>query len=103
MATVKLYLDRRAVKDGTPAPLKLAITEKGSTAYLKLNVKLLPTEWDPAAEKVTSRPDKAQINSYALMMKARTMGLLSRLNTCGRLDGLTSTQIKERVRGKLGL
>lgn len=103
MATVKLYLDRRAVKDGTPAPLKLAITEKGSTAYLKLNVKLLPTEWDPASEKVTSRPDKAQINSYTLLMKARAMGLLNKLNACRRLENLTSTQIKERIRLKLGL
>lgn len=103
MATVRLYLDRRAVADGMPAPLKLAITERGSTAYLKLNVRLLPTEWDAATEKVTSRPDKAQINAYALMMKARTMGLLDRLNTCGGLEGLTSTQIKDRVRKKLGL
>ena len=103
MATVRLYLDRRAVSDGMPAPLKLAITERGSTAYLKLNVKLLPSEWDAAAEKVKSRPDKAQINTYALMMKARTMGLLDRLNTCGGLDGLTPTQIKERIRLKLGL
>lgn len=40
MITTKLYLDTRAVKDGEPAPLKVAITKKRQAAYISLGVKL---------------------------------------------------------------
>ena len=100
MATVRLYLDRRAVKDGSaPAPLKLGISDQGSTVYIGLNVRVLPSQWDAKTEKVTARPDKASINTYIFAMKARAMGLLTRLN----LSGLTPTQIKDRVKEKLEL
>lgn len=94
MATVRLYLDCRAVPKGKPAPLKLAVSHGGSTCYVKLDVKLLPTEWDAKTERVLGRADKAAINTHALMMKARAMGILSKTDT----TGMTPTQVKDRVK-----
>ena len=96
---MRLYLDRRAVGDGAPAPLKLALTQGGSTAYIGLDVKVMPWQWDPKTEKVTARADKAGINTYLLAMKARAMGLLSRID----VTGMTTTQVKDRVKRGLQL
>ena len=46
MATVHLYLDKRSVKRGEEAPLKIGINKQGSSAYINLDVKIYPTQWD---------------------------------------------------------
>lgn len=51
MVTAKFYLDKRAVKEGQPAPLKIVITLNRKHAYINLDVKLLPEQWNAAAGK----------------------------------------------------
>lgn len=97
MATVRLYLDCRAVPKGKPAPLKLAFTEKGSTCYIGLDVKVAPSQWDQKTERVLAHPNKAGLNAYLLSMKSRAMGLIERLDAAHALDGLTAAQVKKAV------
>ena len=52
MTTIHLYLDKRSVKRGELAPLKIGINKKGSSAYISLNVKLYPTQWDASKEQI---------------------------------------------------
>lgn len=101
MATVRLYLDRRAVPDGMPAPLKLAFTEKGSTCYLGLDVKVAPSQWDQKSEKVLAHPKKAVLNAYLLNMKAKAVDLIEKLTEAHALDGLTAAQVKKAVAANL--
>ena len=84
-----------------PAPLKLAFTEKGSTVYLKLDVKVSPSQWDAKAERVKAHPNKAGLNAYILSMKAKAMGLIERLSAAHALDGLTAAQVKNAVAANL--
>lgn len=42
MATIHLYLDKRSVKRGEEAPLKIGINKKGSSAYISLKIKIYP-------------------------------------------------------------
>lgn len=64
MVTTKLYLDKRAVKDDRPAPLKIAVTKRGSTSYIPLGISLLQSQWNAAANKVVNHPKKQFYNTY---------------------------------------
>lgn len=97
MATIRIYLDPRGVSKGNPAPLKLAITKRGSTTYLGLDVKVLPSQWDARTERVRDHKNKVQINNYIHNRKSEAENLLMRLTSDGELTGFTCTQIKNRL------
>ena len=97
MATIRIYLDLRGVSKGNPAPLKLAITKRGSTTYLGLDVKVLPSQWDARTERVRDHKNKVQINNYIHNRKSEAENLLMRLTSDGELTGFTCTQIKNRL------
>lgn len=97
MPTIHLYLDRRAVGAGEPAPLKIGINKKGSSAYISLGVKILPTQWDATKEKIKEHPQKYSIQSFLDGRKARIQEIVMRLQNRGELAGKTATQIKNAV------
>lgn len=99
MATTKLYLDTRATKKGKPAPLKLAITKKGNTALLPLNVNLLPDQWDKKAGKVINHPNKAFLNTYIQRRKLDFETEILNLISSGVSERMTATELKNRLRG----
>lgn len=101
MATVKIYLDKRGVSKGNAAPLKLAITKHGSTTYIGMDVKVLPSQWDPKSERVKESKNKLQINNYIHNRKSEVENLLMRLTADGELTGFTCTQIKNKILGIL--
>ena len=86
MVTTRFYLDARAVQKGQPAPLKLAITKKGETALLHLNVQLLTSQWDKVAGKITNHPNKLFLNTYInrrkLDVDTEILRLIENGNTC---------------------
>lgn len=96
MVTTKFYLDVRATKTGQPAPLKIAITKKGSTTYLPLNVTLLPTQWDQSKQKVKEHPRKQFLNSYISKRKVEIDEIVLSMIANKETDG-TVTEIKKRI------
>lgn len=101
MATTKIYLDARNVDSGKTAPLKLAITKKGRTALIALDVKILPSQWDKRAGKVISHPNKQFLNNYICNRKLQIDNLLLRLTESGELAGLGATEVKKRILGEI--
>lgn len=125
--TTKFYLDRRSSREGSPCPLKISISSKGSTAYVPTGVSLLPEQWDARAQKVVSHPQKSQLNNllsrkkldvdsalYDLLEEGRLLGrsvteirdvLLERLNPVDnalvlpRMEAYTSRQTKDKTKG----
>ncbi len=97
MATIHLYLDKRSVKPGEEAPLKIGINKHGRSAYIKLGVRLLPTQWDSSREKIREHQQKASLQSFIDSRKAKVQEIIMRLTNEGELAGLTATQIKNRV------
>lgn len=69
MITTKFYLDKRAVKDGQPAPLKIVITLNRKHAYINLDVKLLPEQWNVATNKIVNHPNKIFLNTFITRRK----------------------------------
>lgn len=89
MATLKLYLDTRTKRlDGTSA-IRLAINNRGQTAFITLGQYIKADEWDKRLCRVRKRPDKDALNDF----------LLDRLNYYNRL--LMQAQCKPDYRGSM--
>lgn len=101
MITTKFYLDCRAVKKGKPAPLKIAITKKGVTAHILLNVSLLPTQWDNKSQKIKDHPKKQFLNAFISKRKNLVDDIILKLIERGSLAGLKSCQVKDAILAEL--
>lgn len=64
MARVKFYHDTRAVKAGKEAPLKIKITSKGVGAYIPLDIRISPAQWNEKKERIVSHPQERSLNLY---------------------------------------
>ena len=95
MANTRLFLDSRRTKEGKPALLKIAIAQKEKTAYITLDVKLLPgKEWDPVKERVINHPEKLTLNSYITKVRSQIDSFILQLTNEGRINSLTASEIK---------
>lgn len=101
MVTTKFYLDCRAIKKGKPAPLKIAITKKGVTAHISLNISLLPSQWDNKSQKIKDHPKKQFLNAYIVRRKTEVDETILRLIERGMLSGLKSCQVKDAILAEL--
>ena len=101
MATTKLYLDTRATKRGEPAPLKVKITKHGQGAFIPLDIRIYPSQWDAEHSRVKDNPNKASINAYIQTQKQKIDNLLMRLTADGELVKKTAVQIKNIIMERL--
>lgn len=101
MITTRLYLDVRHAKPDNPQSLKLCIMKKGQSAYIRLGVSVLPSQWDMKRQKVIDHPRKNFLNTYLESRKADIDKLILSLTADGKLAGLTSIQIKNTIQGML--
>lgn len=95
--TVHIYLDKRAVKQGCEAPLKIGINRHSSSAYISLGKKILPSQWDAKKERIKNRADKNLLQSYIDHQKNVVSNLVLDLTKKGELTQLTATQIKNKI------
>lgn len=97
MITTAFYLDTRAVCKGAEAPLKIAITRKGSTAYIPLGVSLLPSHWDKTAKKVKNHPRRVFLNTFIAQKKLEVDEIVLGMMKSGGYARMTVTQIKNKI------
>lgn len=97
MARTKLYLDTRAVKDGKPAPLKIAINKKSKTALISLNVLLLPNQWDKRSGKVINHPNRLFLNNYITRRMLDIDTLVLKLTESGEISNMSALDIKNYI------
>lgn len=97
MTTIRVYLDKRAVKHGEEAPLKIGISKHGVSAFIKTGVKLLSTQWDASKERVKNHPNKTFIQGCIDNKKSRISNIIINMTMKGELAKLTATQIKDKV------
>lgn len=100
MITTKVYLDRRAVKDNGPAPLKIAITKKGSTAYIPLGISLLESQWNATKQCVVSHPKRQFFNTYINKRKLEVDEIILTLIAAKEPAG-SATNIKNVIQSRL--
>ena len=98
MATTSFYLDIRSSKDGGPAPVKIAVRHKNSSAFITTGVSVLPAHWDSRRHVVTSAEPNAKRMNVILNKKMTDVeAALLRLIDEGELPGLTAAQIRTKV------
>lgn len=97
MATTKLYLDTRATKRGEAAPLKVKITKHGQGAFIPLDLRIFPGQWDKEHGKVKDNPNKTTLNAYIQSQKQKIDNLLLQLTSEGRLAKMSAVQIKNLI------
>jgi integrase len=97
MATTKLYLDTRATKRGEPAPLKVKITKHGQGAFIPLDLRIFPSQWDAEHGRVKDSPNKVALNSYIQNQKQKIDNLLLQLTAEGKLAKMSALQIKNLI------
>ena len=96
MASVSVYLDIRTMKD-FEAQLKVAISKKGSSAYIPLGIWIKPNQWDRLRCKVKDHPNKAKINLFVQNRVITIQNTLMTMTLDGELTGMTATQIKNKI------
>lgn len=102
MATVKLYLDKRAARPGEPAPLKISLCFHGKTALHSTGVKIMPEQWDADKERIVKHPQKQYLNSLLNMATTKWEQALWELaeNGMGRC-AKNATELKKLVLQRL--
>lgn len=101
MITTKFWLDKRAVKQGQVAPLKLCIVKKSASAYIPINVKLLPQQWDGKAQKIIDHPNKHFLNNYIENRKIEIDNIIKGIIITGEARKLNATQLKHLILQKI--
>ena len=97
MATIKLYLDCRAIKQGNAAPLKIMINKHSQTALLPLDVRLLPEQWDATKQQVIKHPKKAALNAYITNRVSRVNDIMRDIVMQELAPTMTATEIKNYI------
>lgn len=102
MITTKLYLDRRAVKEGQDAPVKLQLNSRGKTALLNLGIRLNPRYWNARKSIVTNHPESLYLNNLFARKKIEAeKALYSLLEEDEQAYLLSITDIKNAVARKI--
>jgi integrase len=95
MASVKLYLDKRAKrKTDNKYPLKLSITHKGN-AMLSLDIFLDENQFE--AGLIVKHPRKAVLNKMLKQTIINAESKLLKLKVSGKLQQMTATDIRDVI------
>ena len=97
MITTKFYLDTRKTEPGKSAILKVSITKDRTVSYLSTGIRILPADWDAAAQKARSQT----VQVSAELKKANVDALLLELQRNRQLDGLTAREVRDRIQEEL--
>lgn len=97
MAKIKFYFDSRRVASGKEVPLKVAVTQKSRNAYITLNIRLMPTQWDEAGCKVVSHPQRKSLNDSIKKKMIELQAALLRLEEKGIVDDMSATEIRDAL------
>lgn len=95
--TTNVYLDARAVKEGKPAPVKIAIRQKGQVSYINLGISVLPSQWNAARRIVVKHPNASNINIVIAQKMTAVEKAALALMEDGTLSGLNSQQLRDRL------
>ena len=101
MANTRFYLDERKSNGDKPAILKIAIAQKGHSAFISLNAKILPSQWDSKKMRVVNHPEQMLMNVYINGIKQHVDRMILSLANDGTLSSMSATDIKAYISSQL--
>ena len=94
MAKASLYLDLRASKD-SQGSIKVRVYHKGSAFFLPTSIKISADQWMDGV--IINHSRAKQWNSFLKLRMLNITSELIRLDAVGKLNSLTSTELKKRL------
>lgn len=101
MTNTRYFLDTRRVKDGSPLPLKVAISHHVQTAYIPLDLRIHSNQWDNDKAVVINHLDEKFLNVRNQGIKFLIDKKLLWLADTGKLASLTASQVKSFIEEEL--
>ena len=101
MAKAKFFLDTRRKAQGTPCVLKVAIGHFNKTAYISLETRILPEQWDGVHSKVINHPEERLLNIYIAGVMQQVERTIFLLADSGKLLAMTANEIKLEVERRI--
>ncbi|MCB0515385.1 MAG: site-specific integrase [Bacteroidetes bacterium] len=99
MASVKLVLRQQQTDKAGHSPLYLRVIKDRKTKFITTGVKLLPTEWDEAKQKIKkNHPNSARMNAFLAQQIADAEGQVADLER--RKKSVSAKKLKEAIKGK---
>lgn len=97
MAKIKVYFDARFTRGDKKkeAPLKLAVTHLSRTAYINLNISILPTQWD--GEKVTEHPQRRMYNEVIRKRSIELESALLKVSEKVNINTLSANELRDAL------
>ena len=95
MAKASLYLDLRAVEDGSAGPLKIRVYHKGKTFFLPTTITLTSQQWMDGI--IINHPRAKQWNNFLKLKMLDITSEMIRLDVDGKLSSMTSAELKKRL------
>ncbi len=100
MAKIKIYYDIRWSKsDATKeAPLMLAVTHRSRTAYIPLQISVIPAHWDSKGGKVVKHPQRRMYNDIITKRLVESERAYILLCEQGKITvEMSATQIRDAI------
>lgn len=101
MASIKLYLDKRAQRKDNRCPLKVGISNRGDYALISIDVLLLPEQWDASFNKVVKHPNKLFLNNYINRRMLDIETVFLKLTESGEIHSMSIQAVKKRIEESL--
>ena len=99
MASVKLVLRQQQTDKAGHSPLYLRVIKDRKTKFITTGVKLLPTEWDEAKQKIKkNHPNSARMNAFLAQQIADAEGQVADLER--KKKSVSAKKLKEAIKGK---
>ena len=95
MAKASLYLDLRAVKDGSTGPLKIRIFHNGKTFFLPTEISLTADQWMDGV--IINHLRAKQWNNFLKLKIMDVTSELIRLDVEGKLNAMAPADLKKRL------
>lgn len=98
MAKIKTYFDVRhvSVKSGE-APVKLALSHRTRTAYISLNISVLPKYWDAEKEVIIGHPRRKSLNDQIKNKTIELLAALQEVESKFDIDGMNVNELRDRI------
>lgn len=94
MATTKLYLAVKSIKQDGTAPIKIAINQKSKTAFISTGIYIEPEYWSPKLSQVIGIKTKHQINRMLELKKSEIDAIVFSIP---KIQQLNAKEIKDKI------
>lgn len=92
MATTRLYLDARKLRQDGTAPLRIMVRHNSKTASIPTSITLKPSQWDTAKQKVIGCPQRVMLNDHLASLIVSVREALMQISQGARPMRLMSAQ-----------